>query len=408
MTESSRIEDFPTIDIYSDGNILKKVVKPGSGQISKRDDVTVKLKITQGQSEIFNDDALTISLETQFVPQSLIDLICTMQLEEISVVTVKSDYFIKHFSEYVPDVITKEDLNVSIEVREVHSIENLYGDGSYYFRYVEKTDEIPCGSNTRARIHYKIEINGYNYLDNYGQVPLQVLVDDERLPSIWRLVINRLKQGETARLECNLANEKVKLLDNGKDVNLNISSIKPKDSDTAYLYIKIISFDTGLLTDKLTTTERSELSLKIKDDGNVFFKAGDYQKAIELYLSALATLEPVSDDPSLLRNNSATILSNLTLVHIKLLQWTTAEEYATKILEINTNDVKALYRRALSRIGNNKLDGAMEDLKTAKTIAKQKSDNETLALIQKEINAINAEFKHQSDLEKTRYKNLFK
>ena len=184
MTDISRTEELPPFDVYSDGNIIKKLVKPGQGQITKRDDVTVKIEIKQGSSEIFQDDHLVLSLEVQFVPQALIDLLCSMQNSEISEVTVKANYFKEHFSDYVPDVITEEDLTVTIEVKGIKKIEDLYNDQSAYLRIVETTNEQTCEENTRALVHYKLEINKYLYLNNTEQVPLQVVINDQRVPTV--------------------------------------------------------------------------------------------------------------------------------------------------------------------------------------------------------------------------------
>ena len=408
MVESSRIDHIPVLDINLDGNILKTVLKPGSGPVTRRDDVTVNLLITQGTSEIFTDDALMLSLETSFVPQGLIDLLCTMQIGEEAQVSVKSQYFKANFSEYVPEILSDEDLTVNLTVKETRPVQDLYGDGSFYMRFMERTTETDSTGCTRARIHYKLEINGYYYLDNTQQIPLQLHIEDTRVPEVWLFAIRKMKQGENVRIECDLNHEKSVYLDNGTDSNYNISSHKPNGSTVAYLYLKVHSFDTGLLTDGVTPTERSELAMKLKDEGNGFFKAGDFPQAKNMYLSALATLEPVSDDPTVLRPNSSVLLGNLSLVYIKMEEWSTAEKFSTMAIDINPRDVKALYRRALAKNANHMMSSALDDLKIAKEAAIEKQDNEMVNLISKEIAAINSEFKKISEAEKARYKNLFK
>lgn len=405
MSESSRNE---LVDIYSDGNIVKKVISFGSGPIKKRDDVLVKLKITQETQEIFVDDDLNLSVELQFIPQGLIDLLCTMEKDEIAEVTVKSEFFKANFSEYVPDILTSADLTVNLTIKEIKPIMDLYENGSFFMRFMEKTAEINSSGCTRARIQYKLEINNFTYLDNTEQVPMQVLIPDIRLPELWNFAISHMKQGEQVRIECDLLHDNIFLLDNGADPNYNISTHRPSQSKTAYLYLKVATFDTGILTDCMSTAERSEAALRLKDEGNVFFSANNLEKAVEFYKSALATLEPISDDPGVLRMNCATVLGNLTLVFVKIKSWTVAEEFASKVLEINSSDVKALYRRGLARIGNNRLDAALDDLKSAKEIAAANGDNNTLQLISKEIAGIHAEFKRVKESEKAKYKNLFK
>ena len=408
MSENSRIEEELIQDIYSDGNLVKKTIVGGDTPITKRDDVTIKILITQGPSEILKDDNLMLSLEPEFVPQGLIDLMSSMKLHEKADVTVKSEFFKKNFSEHVPDILNDQDVNVSIEVKEVTKIEDIYGDGSFYLRYIDRTSESGLENNTRVRIHYKLEINKYSYLDNTEQVPLQISANDKRVPSMWIYAIQKMKQGEQVRIECNLSHEKIRFLDDGADPNYNISKHMPSDATVAFLYLKVFMFDTGLLTEGFSTIERSEAAMKLKEEGNGFFKAGNLEKAIEIYASALATLEPVSDDPALLKNSMAILLGNLTLCFIKSKKWTIAEEHATKMLEINTEDPKAMYRRGVARIGGHKYDAAMDDLKKSKEKAREINDNDLLQMIQKEINFINAEFKKENDAERHKFKNLFK
>lgn len=409
MSEDSRNTEEPKIlDLYSDENILKKTLSCGSSPILKRDDVTVKILVSQGTSEVFKDDNLTLSLEPQFAPQALIDLMCTMTLNEIAEVIVKADFFRKNFSEHIPELQSNEDVKVNITVKEIQKIDDIYGDQAYFFRFVEKTNEEFYGESTRAKIHYKVEINNYTYLDNTDQVPLQVMIEDNLIPSIWIEIIKKLRQGEHARVECNLLHEKARLLDNGRDTKLNLSSYVPSEASIAYLYIKVASFDTGLYTQNLSPPERNALAVQVKDQGNSSFKSGDNEKAIKLYESALATLDPVADDPGLLKPTSNLILSNISLCLLKLQKWTLAEEYATKVIIENNTDIKAYYRRGLARKENNKLEAALEDLKLAKSIAKEKNENDFIQMIQKEVSTIQAELKKANDLDKARFKNLFK
>ena len=293
-------------------------------------------------------------------------------------------------------------------MKESRPVQDLYGDGGFYMRFMDRTTEIDYTGCTRARIHYRLEINGYNYLDNTEQVPMQLQIEDRRVPEVWIFAITQMKQGEQVRIECDLNQERSVCLDNGTDSNYNISTHKPNGATVAYLYLKVHSFDTGLITEGITLIERSELAMKLKDEGNGFFKAGDLQQAKNVYLSALATLEPVSDDPAVLRPNSSIILGNLALVSLKMREWSTAEKYATMAIDINPRDAKALYRRALAKNANHMMSSALDDLKIAKEAAFEKQDNEMGSLISKEIAAINTEFKKISEAEKARYKNLFK
>ncbi|EPY75019.1 protein unc-45 A-like protein [Camelus ferus] len=93
---------------------------------------------------------------------------------------------------------------------------------------------------------------------------------------------------------------------------------------------------------------------QLRKDGNDLFKCGDYEGALTAYTQALGLGATPQDQAILHRNRAA--------CHLKLEDYDKAETEASKAIEKDGGDVKALYRRsqALEKLG--RLDQAVLDL----------------------------------------------
>uniref|UniRef100_A0A8I6AVB1 Protein unc-45 homolog A n=2 Tax=Rattus norvegicus TaxID=10116 RepID=A0A8I6AVB1_RAT len=94
---------------------------------------------------------------------------------------------------------------------------------------------------------------------------------------------------------------------------------------------------------------------ELRKEGNELFKCGDYEGALTAYTQALSLGATPQDQAILHRNRAA--------CHLKLEDYSKAESEASKAIEKDGGDVKALYRRsqALEKLG--RLDQAVLDLK---------------------------------------------
>ncbi|KAJ0019339.1 hypothetical protein NQD34_006908 [Periophthalmus magnuspinnatus] len=120
--------------------------------------------------------------------------------------------------------------------------------------------------------------------------------------------------------------------------------------------------------------------IQLKDEGNKFFQAGDIDKAIECYTNAIKE----SKDKKVL----AVIYRNRSACYLKKENYSGAVNDATKAIDVDAADIKALYRRcqALEKLG--KLDMAFKDVQRCATIEpKNKTFLETLRRLGAEIQA---------------------
>ncbi|XP_038560644.1 protein unc-45 homolog B isoform X1 [Micropterus salmoides] len=120
--------------------------------------------------------------------------------------------------------------------------------------------------------------------------------------------------------------------------------------------------------------------IQLKDDGNKFFQAGDIDKAIQCYTEAIK----VCKDKKVL----AVIHRNRSACYLKKENYANAASDASKAIDVDAADIKALYRRcqALEKLG--KLDMAFKDVQRCATIEpKNKTFLETLRRLGAEIQA---------------------
>ncbi|XP_037536403.1 protein unc-45 homolog B [Nematolebias whitei] len=120
--------------------------------------------------------------------------------------------------------------------------------------------------------------------------------------------------------------------------------------------------------------------IQLKDEGNKHFQAGDIDKAIECYTNAIK----VCQDKKVL----AVIYRNRAACYLKKEIFANAVSDASKAIDEDAADIKALYRRcqALEKLG--KLDMAFKDVQRCATLEpKNKTFLETLHRLGTEIQA---------------------
>ncbi|XP_069471000.1 protein unc-45 homolog B [Ambystoma mexicanum] len=114
-----------------------------------------------------------------------------------------------------------------------------------------------------------------------------------------------------------------------------------------------------------------EDGLQLKEEGNKYFQANDYDNAIQSYTKALGLIKDKKVQAVLYKNRAACFLKKESYLQ--------AATDASKALDVDASDVKALFRRcqALEKLG--KLDQAFKDVQRCATIEpKNKTFQETL------------------------------
>ncbi|XP_006622320.1 peptidyl-prolyl cis-trans isomerase D isoform X1 [Apis dorsata] len=114
-----------------------------------------------------------------------------------------------------------------------------------------------------------------------------------------------------------------------------------------------------------------EVIKKIKDSGNYYFlrknyvDAGrKYKKALRYYKWMTKTID-VSNSNELMMNIKVTLLLNLAAVKLKEKDYRETLKLCSKVLQLEKNNSKALFRRSQAHMGLNEYDLGLADLKQA-------------------------------------------
>ncbi|XP_059371998.1 peptidyl-prolyl cis-trans isomerase D [Carassius carassius] len=145
----------------------------------------------------------------------------------------------------------------------------------------------------------------------------------------------------------------------------------------------------------------------VKNIGNNFFKAQNWQSAIKKYSKALRYLETCGntlEDDSAQKKLEPTALScilNTAACKLKLNLWQEAIESCDEALELNQKNTKALFRRAQAWQGLKEFNKAMIDLKKAQEIA---PDDKAIG---NEMLKVKQQVKEEKEKEKKIYAKMF-
>ena len=210
-----------------------------------------------------------------------------------------------------------------------------------------------------------------------------------------------MKLGEKCQLEitdCHLLRESEQLLQ-----QLNVASL-PDGCKVIYT-IHLVSFERGRDSWELSDQERLEVAKRHKEGGGELFKQGKTKGAAICYSKALKYLIPVDPDIQLevetLQDYERDIFSlqcvlmlNLAACQLKFQQYPHVVKNCNRVLEIEADNVKALYRRGQALAMMNDLDGARADLMKAKKLEPgNKAIDDMIKLLESRQQAHDAQYK---------------
>jgi len=145
-------------------------------------------------------------------------------------------------------------------------------------------------------------------------------------------------------------------------------------------------------------------ALAHKEEGNAQFKEGDYTAATRSYrrgTNALKNLNANNTGDDQVKQLLITLQTNLSMVCYKQEKHKMSRDVATKAIEIESTNVKALYRRAVAHRAMGDVDSAKDDLRLA-----YKTDPNNIA-VKKELKSIKKILEDRKAKEKARLSKAF-
>jgi peptidylprolyl isomerase len=192
--------------------------------------------------------------------------------------------------------------------------------------------------------------------------PFEFKIDEEQVIEGLEKAVMGMKKGEVALITIS-----PEYAFGSSESKQELAVIPP--NSTVYYEVELVSFIKEKESWDMNTQERIEAAGKKKEEGNVLFKAGKYARASKRYERGVKYIEYDStfDEEEKKKSKDLKIACNLNdaACKLKLKDYKEAAKLSTKVLEMDSRNVKAMYRRAHAYLETADLDLAELDIKKA-------------------------------------------
>ncbi|XP_051203066.1 70 kDa peptidyl-prolyl isomerase [Lolium perenne] len=391
-------------DICKDGGIFKKILKEGEKWENPKDpdEVLVKYEARlEDGTVVSKSEGVEFTVKDGYFCPALGKAVKTMKKTEKVLLTVKPQY---GFGEMGRPAAGEEgavppnaSLLVDLELVSWKTVTEI-GDDKKILKKVLKEGEgyerPNEGSLVTVKITGKLQ-DGTVFLKkgHDEQEPLEFKTDEEAvIEGLDRAVLN-MKKGEIALVT--IPPEYAY----GSTESKQDLAVIPANSTLIY-EVELVSFVKDKESWDLNNAEKIEAAGVKKEEGNALFKLSKYARASKRYEKAAKFIEYDTsfseDEKKLSKQLKITCNLNNAACKLKLKDYKQAEKLCTKVLELDSQNVKALYRRSQAYTQLADLELAEIDIKKALEIDPDNRDvkltYKTLKEKIKEINKKDAKF----------------
>ncbi|KAF8653788.1 hypothetical protein HU200_061908 [Digitaria exilis] len=218
------------------------------------------------------------------------------------------------------------------------------------------------GAVVKAKITGKLQDGTVFTKKGHDEEPFEFKTDEEEvIDGLDRAVLN-MKKGEVA-----LVTIPPEYAFGSTESKQDLAVVPP--NSTVIYEVEIVSFVKDKESWDLNNEEKIEAAGKKKEEGNALFKLGKYARASKRYEKAAKFIEYDSsfseDEKKQSKQLKISCNLNNAACKLKLKDYKQAEKLCTKVLELDSQNVKALYRRVQAYIQLADLELAEADIKKA-------------------------------------------
>ncbi|KAL5477687.1 hypothetical protein EMCRGX_G024515 [Ephydatia muelleri] len=269
---------------------------------------------------------------------------------------------------------------------------------------------------------------------NLGTGPFELLIGREFKLSVWEDVVKTMRVGEIVKFQCpykavvmeyvlvskalrELAKKRAGNDDDhhnhqhrcgfhhavGGTGHCDLDSVIQNGSPIVFEFELVSVRQPGeYLKDSwaMSTTEKSDAAAVLRGEGNALYELGKFEEAAKKYFLALSYLEELSikekahsDEWNRIEEKKVPLLLNYAQCKLIMMEYAEAIRHTTTVLEFDSNNVKALFRRGKAHAGCWNVEQAKLDFAKACTLDPSLSkviDKELTALMQR-VNEKNTE-----------------
>lgn len=392
-------------DICKDGGIFKKILAEGEKWENPKDpdEVLVKFEARlEDGTVVAKSDGVEFTVREGFFCPAISKAVKTMKKGEKVVLTVKSQYGFgekgKPASGDEGPVPPNATLQITLELLSWKSVTEITDDKKVMKKILkegegyEKPNE---GAVVKLKLIGKLQ-DGAIFLKkghDDGEELFEFKTDEEQVIEGLDRAVMKMKKGEVALVAIS-----PEYAFGSSESQQELAVVPP--NSTVYYELELVSFEKEKESWDLNTQEKIEAAGKKKEEGNVLFKLAKYARASKRYEKAVKFIEYDSSFSEEEKKQAKALKVSCNLndaaCKLKFKDYKQAVKLCTKVLELESTNVKALYRRAQAYMNLADLEEAEIDIKKALEIDPNNRDvkleYKTLKEKMKEYNKRDAKF----------------
>ncbi|XP_066330976.1 70 kDa peptidyl-prolyl isomerase-like [Miscanthus floridulus] len=359
-------------DICKDGGIFKKILKEGEKWENPKDpdEVLVKYEARlEDGTVVSKSEGVEFTVKDGYFCPALAKAVKTMKKAEKVLLTVKPQYGFgekgKPAAGEEGDVPPNATLHIDLELVSWKTVTEI-GDDKKILKKVLKEGEgyerPNEGAVVEVKITGKLQDGTVFTKKGHDEEPFKFKTDEEEvIDGLDRAVLN-MKKGEVA-----LVTIPPEYAFGSTESKQDLAVVPP--NSTVVYEVELVSFVKDKESWDLNNEEKIEAASKKKEEGNALFKLGKYARASKRYEKAAKHIEYESsfseDEKKQSKQLKISCNLNNAACKLKLKDYKEAVKLCTKVLELDSQNVKALYRRVQAYIQLADLELAEADIKKA-------------------------------------------
>eukprot|EP01026_Neomeris_dumetosa_P027847 TRINITY_DN225_c1_g1_i1.p1 TRINITY_DN225_c1_g1~~TRINITY_DN225_c1_g1_i1.p1 ORF type:complete len:578 (+),score=125.51 TRINITY_DN225_c1_g1_i1:85-1818(+) len=369
-----------------DNSLIKTILKEGTGwdTPSERDEVLVSYKAyVEGEKEPFSqsgEEGAEFVLSEGLLCRAIPEAVKTMKKGETAKLQVNYSYGFGKEGGLQGKVPPETNLDIELQLKSWKHVEDITEDKKVWKKTLQEGEgykKPKDGGNVTAKYVCRIE-GEEEIVDERDE--FKFVVDEEQVqPAIIEQIIMNMKKGEVA--QAFVPPE----YGYGSDATGSTGKIIP-DNVHLIFEITLIDFDNPKEQYEMDNIEKIVAAKELKIKGNELFKQGKWQRAAKQYEKAIKLIEYDStfspEEQADAKEVRKSTHLNLAASLLKLEQWKEALKNCDKVLEKESDNVKALYRRAQAYLGTKDFLEAGRDINRALIVD---PDNQDLKILHKRL-----------------------
>ncbi len=370
------IDDVIDVDLGGDRAAFKRIVSEGDGWETPRAPFSVSLRVTEQTVEQYGAQEVTCAEQTMeceigdgTLSQDLEAVVCTMRKGEEAIVLCPA-------TSSGPSAVKAPRLQDSyVEYRvcllDMTQARDLMGDGKTMKRILRKgKGEFPIDCPMEdTRVVLRAKIRGRGAETAWSQF-MAAAVDEEveietgmgDAPLVVDAAVRLMLKGEVSILTT-VMDDSLRLFCGDQDAG---GALKFAEGASVDVQVELVDFEASPPVQILEPGEKLVKARKFKDDGNKLYKKGMFPLAKSKYSKAINCVgkgfEFSDEDIDEVIGIKTSSMLNLAACEQQLQAYSEAVQWCERVLEDDTENTKALFRRSKALASLAKFEESLIDL----------------------------------------------